>query len=98
GVLDRRELEPLGVKIVYCEKPAIVQGHAFTTGSITRRTFEKVFPNTMVEYAKKDGLGCDMPEPAAKAQGQPVPDQHLNEHATCFNVKGRGLVVISSCG
>jgi len=71
---------------------------AITTGSIPRRTFEKVFPNTMVEYGKKDGLGCDMPEQAAKAAGKPVPDQHWNEHATCFNVKGRGLVVISSCG
>jgi 7,8-dihydropterin-6-yl-methyl-4-(beta-D-ribofuranosyl)aminobenzene 5'-phosphate synthase len=25
-------------------------------------------------------------------------DQHWGEHATCFNVKDRGLVVISSCG
>ena len=25
-------------------------------------------------------------------------DQHIHEHATCFNVKDRGLVVVSSCG
>ena len=25
-------------------------------------------------------------------------DQHEDEHATCYIVKGRGLVVISSCG
>jgi 7,8-dihydropterin-6-yl-methyl-4-(beta-D-ribofuranosyl)aminobenzene 5'-phosphate synthase len=30
--------------------------------------------------------------------GQPQPDQHPHEHATCFNVRGRGLVVITSCG
>jgi 7,8-dihydropterin-6-yl-methyl-4-(beta-D-ribofuranosyl)aminobenzene 5'-phosphate synthase len=27
-----------------------------------------------------------------------VPDEHLHEHATCFNVRDRGLIVISSCG
>ena len=27
-----------------------------------------------------------------------MPDEHIHEHATCFNVKDRGLVVISSCG
>jgi len=26
------------------------------------------------------------------------PDEHVHEHATCFNVKDKGLVVISSCG
>src|SRR5579863_7392485 len=34
----------------------------------------------------------------AKAEGKFVPDQHWDEHGTCFNVKDRGLVVISSCG
>jgi 7,8-dihydropterin-6-yl-methyl-4-(beta-D-ribofuranosyl)aminobenzene 5'-phosphate synthase len=98
GTLDRRELEALDVRVVYCEKPTVVRGQAFTTGSIPRRSFEKVFPNTSVVYGKKDGLGCDMPELAAKTEGKPVPDEHWNEHATCFNVAGRGLVVISSCG
>lgn len=46
----------------------------------------------------KDGLGCDIPAAAEKAQGKPVPDHHLNEHATGFNLKDRGLIVISSCG
>ena len=27
-----------------------------------------------------------------------MPDEHIHEHATCFNVKDKGLVVISSCG
>jgi hypothetical protein len=27
-----------------------------------------------------------------------VPDQHWNEHATCFRLGDRGLVVLSSCG
>jgi 7,8-dihydropterin-6-yl-methyl-4-(beta-D-ribofuranosyl)aminobenzene 5'-phosphate synthase len=98
GVLDRRELDALKVKIVYCEKPTVVMGHAFTTGTIKRRSFEKVLPNTQVEYSKKNGIGCDMPAANEKAQGKFVPDEHLDEHGTCFNLKDRGLVVISSCG
>jgi 7,8-dihydropterin-6-yl-methyl-4-(beta-D-ribofuranosyl)aminobenzene 5'-phosphate synthase len=39
-----------------------------------------------------------MPAQDAKAEGKFVNDEHYNEHATCFNVKDRGLVVISSCG
>ena len=46
----------------------------------------------------KDGIGCNMPAEADRSGGKPVPDQHLNEHATCYVLKDRGLVVISSCG
>jgi 7,8-dihydropterin-6-yl-methyl-4-(beta-D-ribofuranosyl)aminobenzene 5'-phosphate synthase len=99
GVLDRRDLTALNVKIVKCEQPTIIQGHAFTTGTIARTSFERVLPNTQVSYHKdSNGVGCDMPAEDAKAKGGFVADTHLNEHATCFNVKGRGLVVISSCG
>ena len=98
GVLDRRELDALKVKLVYCQQPTVVQGHAFTTGTIKRRSFERVLPNTLVEYSKKEGLGCDIPEANAKAQGKFVPDEHLDEHGTVFNLKDRGLIVISSCG
>jgi len=99
GVLDRRELEALNVRVVTCEQPTLIEGHAFTTGTIPRRSFERVLPNTQVSYRKDgNGVGCDMPAEDAKAKGQFVQDQHIHEHATCFNVKGRGLVVISSCG
>jgi len=98
GVLDRRELEALNVRVVLCPTPTVIADQAFTTGVIERNSFEHVLPNTFVEYGMKDGLGCDIPAAAAKAQGKPVPDQHLNEHATCFHLKDRGLIVISSCG
>jgi 7,8-dihydropterin-6-yl-methyl-4-(beta-D-ribofuranosyl)aminobenzene 5'-phosphate synthase len=98
GVLDRRELEALKVRVVLCPTPTVIGGQAFTTGVIERKSFERVLPNTLVDYSIKDGLGCDIPSAAAKAQGKPVPDEHLNEHATCFNLKDRGLIVISSCG
>lgn len=98
GTLDRRELAAANVRVVLCPEPTLIAGQAFTTGVIERKSFEHVLPNTYVDYSMKDGLGCDIPAAAEKAQGRPVPDQHLNEHATCYHLKDRGLVVISSCG
>ena len=99
GVLDRRDLTKHRVRVVSCEQPTVVLGHAFTTGTITRSSFERVLPNTMVQYSmRSDGVGCNLPAEDAKAGGKPVQDAHIHEHGTCFNVKGRGLVVISSCG
>lgn len=99
GTLDRRELAAQRVTTVLCETPTVIAGHAFTTGQITRSGIERVLPNTMVEFAMKDGLGCNASHylPADMA-GKIVPDEHIHEHATCFNVKDKGLVVISSCG
>lgn len=98
GVLDRKALEKYRVRIVYCEQPTVVLGHAFTTGNIARRSFERVLPNTLVEYFKRGEVGCDIPSENVKAQGKPAADQHIHEHGTCFNLRGLGLVVISSCG
>jgi 7,8-dihydropterin-6-yl-methyl-4-(beta-D-ribofuranosyl)aminobenzene 5'-phosphate synthase len=99
GVLDRRDLAAANVRVVLADKPAIIAGHGFTTGAIARTSFEKVIPNTQVEVGTRDGAGCD---PAhftkEEREGQLVFDNHWGEHATCFNVKDRGLVVISSCG
>src|SRR3984893_7379574 len=98
GALDRRELAARRVKTVLAEDPAVV-GHAFTTGKIKRTSVEKILPNTLVEFDMKDGLGCNASHYApAELLGKIVPDEHLHEHATCFNVKDRGLVVISSLG
>jgi 7,8-dihydropterin-6-yl-methyl-4-(beta-D-ribofuranosyl)aminobenzene 5'-phosphate synthase len=99
GTLDRRELASRNVKTVLAETPAVIAGHAFTTGQIKRRTIEKVTGGARVEYAMKDGLGCNASHFAPADQlGKIVDDQHYHEHATCFNVKDRGLVVVSSCG
>ena len=48
---------------------------------------------------RRSGQSCDYGHyTAAELQGKIVPDQHVHEHATCFNIRGKGLVVISSCG
>jgi 7,8-dihydropterin-6-yl-methyl-4-(beta-D-ribofuranosyl)aminobenzene 5'-phosphate synthase len=99
GTLDRRELAKRQVTTVLAETPTVIEGHAFTTGRIKRTSIEKVLPNTLVERKIEDGLGCDASHyTTAELQGKIVPDEHVHEHATCFNVKDKGLVVISSCG
>ena len=77
GVLDRRELASRKVKTVLCETPVVV-GHAFTTGKIKRASIEKVLPNTSVEFAMKDGLGCNASHYLpAELVGKIVPDEHI---------------------
>ncbi|WP_216856181.1 MBL fold metallo-hydrolase [Acidisphaera sp. S103] len=105
GVLDRRELKALNVQPILSELPIIIEDHAFTTGIIPRTSIEHVLPNTFVVYGEKDGVGCDTFKydedhhfTADELSGNPVPDQHWHEHATCFQVGDRGLVVITSCG
>jgi 7,8-dihydropterin-6-yl-methyl-4-(beta-D-ribofuranosyl)aminobenzene 5'-phosphate synthase len=104
GTLDRRELEAAKLRVVTSEAPLVVEGHAFTTGVVPRKSIERVLPNSQVIFGVAEGAGCDSARYAdhhftpAELSGQPQPDQHLHEHATCFNVKGRGLVVITSCG
>lgn len=98
GYLDRRALAARNVGVVLCESPTVIAGHAFTTGQIKRRTDEKILPNTLEQFGMTDGLGCDASHYApAELLGKTVPDEHYHEHATVYNVKDRGLVVISSC-
>lgn len=102
--LDRRKLRALGVEPVLSEDPIVIEGHAFTTGAVPRTSIERVLPNTWVEYGIKDGLGCEASAyanhhfTAEELAGKPQPDQHWHEHATCFRLGDRGLVVITSCG
>jgi 7,8-dihydropterin-6-yl-methyl-4-(beta-D-ribofuranosyl)aminobenzene 5'-phosphate synthase len=102
--LDRRKLRAMNVEPILSETPIIIEGHAFTTGAVPRTSIEHVLPQTLVKFGIQDGLGCD---PKAYSNhhftdeelaGTAVPDQHWHEHATCFRVGDRGLVVISSCG
>ncbi len=99
GMLDRRDLAKQNVKVVLCESPVVIGGQAFTTGKIKRSSIEKVLPNTLVEFKLKDGAGCNASHYLpAEMEGKIVPDEHIHEHATCFNLKDKGLIVISSCG
>ncbi len=102
--LDRRRLQALNIQPVLSEAPIVIEGQAFTTGAVPRTSIEHVLPNTWVEYGVREGLGCDANAymnhhfTAEELAGKPVPDQHWHEHAVCFRLGDRGLVVISSCG
>jgi len=102
--LDRRKLKSLNVEPVLSEDPMVIAGHAFTTGAVPRMSIEHVLPQTWVQIGIKDGLGCDASAyvnhhfTSEELAGKPQPDQHWHEHATCFRLGDRGLVVITSCG
>jgi 7,8-dihydropterin-6-yl-methyl-4-(beta-D-ribofuranosyl)aminobenzene 5'-phosphate synthase len=104
GVLDRYRLKALNVEPVLSEVPVVIEGHAFTTGAVPRTSIEHVIPNTWVKFGISDGLGCNANAymnhhfTEDELAGKPQPDQHWHEHATCFRLGDRGLVVISSCG
>jgi 7,8-dihydropterin-6-yl-methyl-4-(beta-D-ribofuranosyl)aminobenzene 5'-phosphate synthase len=96
GLLDRKALEAAAVGTLCCDTPQALQG-AFTTGYIPRQSFERVLENTLVENDADANLSTEH-FTEAERQGRLVPDQHPDEHATCYVVRGRGLVIISSCG
>jgi len=89
GAVDEMLLKAEKVTPVCCGTPHALEG-AFTSGYIERGSFEEVTGGTMVE--PEDHFT------KAERRGQLVKDLHPEEHATCYIVQGRGLVVISSCG
>jgi 7,8-dihydropterin-6-yl-methyl-4-(beta-D-ribofuranosyl)aminobenzene 5'-phosphate synthase len=88
GAVDRAALQARNVAAVCCPQPCALEG-AFTSGYIERTSFEQVTGGSLVAE--------DHFTPAER-QGKLVKDTHPDEHATCYIVQGRGLVVISSCG
>lgn len=99
GALDRKAIADAGLKVLIADQPSVVAGHAFTSGRIALASFERVLSPTRMAVGLRDGVGC-APEglPVAKRTLTVVPDDFDHELATCFNVKGKGLVVITSCG
>ena len=90
GAVNQSALAAHKVAMVCCPAPRALEG-AFSSGYIERQSFEEVTGGTLVmddggHYSK------------AERRGELVRDLHPDEHATCYVVKGRGLVVISSCG
>ncbi len=100
GALDRQAIQAAGLKLNFAEKPSLIAGHAFTTGQIPRDSFERVLSPTRFAVGLKDGVGC-APEGLSEAKRNAttlVPDDFQHEQATAFVVKGKGLVVLTSCG
>jgi 7,8-dihydropterin-6-yl-methyl-4-(beta-D-ribofuranosyl)aminobenzene 5'-phosphate synthase len=98
GVLDRTAIRANGITIVDAEHPARVADFAFTTGRVAQTTFEKTLSPSKMKLGLTNGLGCDASGfSAEQRQAGIVPDTFGHEIATAFNLKGRGLVVLTSC-
>jgi 7,8-dihydropterin-6-yl-methyl-4-(beta-D-ribofuranosyl)aminobenzene 5'-phosphate synthase len=98
GALDRQALLDANLLLMMAEEPSIVADHSFTTGKIAQSGFEKPLKNTQEKVGIVDGFGCftDKVSPA-KNTGTFVPDDFEHEIGTNFMLKGKGLVVLTSC-
>jgi 7,8-dihydropterin-6-yl-methyl-4-(beta-D-ribofuranosyl)aminobenzene 5'-phosphate synthase len=98
GALDRKAIIDSKLTLMMASEPALIADHAFTTGRIGQVSFETPLRPTTEIVGIFDGFGC-FPDkmPAAKNTGDYLPDDFDHEIATVYNVKGRGLVVLTSC-
>jgi len=98
GALDRKALEDANVAVTYAEGPALVADHGFTTGHIGQTSFEKLLSPSAMKIGVDHGIGCYADKlPEDERTKAVVPDQFRHEIATAFNLKGRGLIVLTSC-
>lgn len=94
GTLDRAELARAGLMTQIAPDPLAVAEHAFTTGLIPLRSFERA----AIPTAMRPGVGCDLSKISSdKRRLAELPDDGEHELATCYAVKDLGLVVIASC-
>ena len=98
GALDRQALENADLTVKYAEGPALVADHAFTTGQIGQASFEKLLSPSAMKIGVDHGMGCYAERlPDDQRTKAIIPDQFRHEIATAFNLKGRGLIVLTSC-
>jgi 7,8-dihydropterin-6-yl-methyl-4-(beta-D-ribofuranosyl)aminobenzene 5'-phosphate synthase len=111
--LDEAAIQDRGLEVALARDPTVVADHALITGQIARVTdFETALvgglpvsataPAARVEIGMQGSICGDLSHFQASlaetSAGDLVPDQFLGEIATVYNVRDRGLVVISSCG
>jgi 7,8-dihydropterin-6-yl-methyl-4-(beta-D-ribofuranosyl)aminobenzene 5'-phosphate synthase len=98
GVIDREGLKAAGLALVEAEAPRIVADHAFTTGQTPLESFEKVLSPSAMTVGVKGGFGCYAAKMPEDERGEaPIADKFRHELATVYHLKGRGLVVLTSC-
>jgi 7,8-dihydropterin-6-yl-methyl-4-(beta-D-ribofuranosyl)aminobenzene 5'-phosphate synthase len=99
GALDRAAIRDAGLVVTFADRPSVVADHGFSTGQIAAQSFERVLSPTRMAVGMQDGVGC-APERLSEAKRTltVVPDDFEHEQATAYMVRGRGLVVMTSCG
>jgi 7,8-dihydropterin-6-yl-methyl-4-(beta-D-ribofuranosyl)aminobenzene 5'-phosphate synthase len=111
--LNAEEVQARGIGVVLAKEPTVVADHALVSGQIPRVTdFETATVGGLpvsatnqtarVEVGAQGSICGDVshfqPTLTEGAEGDLVPDVFLGEIATAYNVRDRGLVIISSCG
>jgi 7,8-dihydropterin-6-yl-methyl-4-(beta-D-ribofuranosyl)aminobenzene 5'-phosphate synthase len=98
GVLDRKALQDADVQVTFAEAPAMIADHAFATGQIPLASFEKLLSPTRMKIGLDHDVGC-YPDRFTEAERKlgVIPDKFRHEIATTYNLRGRGLVVLTSC-
>jgi 7,8-dihydropterin-6-yl-methyl-4-(beta-D-ribofuranosyl)aminobenzene 5'-phosphate synthase len=81
GQLKKEDIEALGLRVVEVNTPLQIIPGAYFTGNIERVTAYEKVPPTLL----------------IKRGEKPEPDDFRGEQGLFFNVKGKGLVVISAC-
>jgi 7,8-dihydropterin-6-yl-methyl-4-(beta-D-ribofuranosyl)aminobenzene 5'-phosphate synthase len=98
GALDRQALKEANLTVTYAEEPSLVGKHAFTTGQIPLRSAEKVLSPSTMKIGIEDGVGCYPDKlPEDEQTKADIPDQFRHELATAYNLKGRGLIILTAC-
>jgi 7,8-dihydropterin-6-yl-methyl-4-(beta-D-ribofuranosyl)aminobenzene 5'-phosphate synthase len=98
GALDRQALKNANLSVTYAEGASLVADHGFTTGQIGLTSFEKLLSPTAMKIGVERGMGCYAERlPENERTQTAVPDQFRHEIATCFNLRGKGLVLLTSC-
>lgn len=81
GQLKKEDIEALGMKVVEVKSPTQIIPGAYFTGNIERVTAYEKVPPSLL----------------IKRGEKPEPDDFRGEQAFFFNIKGKGLVVLSGC-
>jgi 7,8-dihydropterin-6-yl-methyl-4-(beta-D-ribofuranosyl)aminobenzene 5'-phosphate synthase len=98
GALDRKAIMDAELTLMMAERPAVVADHGFTTGRIALVSSEKLLKPSKEKTGVVNGFGCfpDKMSPS-KNTGTFILDDFEHEIGTSFLVKGKGLVVLTSC-
>ena len=98
GVLDRKALEQADLAVTYAEGSALIADHGFTTGHIGQASFEKLLSPSVMKIGAVNAIGCYADKlPEDERTKAAIPDEFRHEIATAFNLRGRGLIVLTSC-
>lgn len=95
GALERSTVREAGFDVHITSTPQIIGDHAWTTGEIPLTSSERPAIPTRME----PGQGCNVNRLSnAKQPVDAIDDDGEHELATCYAIRDKGLVVITSCG